>query len=127
MEISLLQTLVGSLIIILIDSIYLNLNKDFYKPIMDPGVELNITAGIICWIIIIIAIQLLVLSRPDVSESNVFIYGAILCFAMYGVYNMTNYATYPHKWNPTIAIGDTAWGSLITGSMAYILLKIGKI
>ena len=127
MEFSLLQTLVGSLIIIFIDSIYLNLNKDFYKPIMDPGVSLNLTAGIICWIIIIIAIQLLVLSRPDIQESNVFVYGAILGFAMYGVYNMTNYATYPHKWTPAIAVGDTAWGSLITGSMAYILFKIGKI
>ena len=127
MEISLLQTLVGSLIIILIDSTYLTINKDFYKPIMEPGVELNIVSGIICWIIIVIAIQLLVLSRPDINDSNVFTYGAILGFAMYGVYNMTNYATYPNRWTPKIDIGDTAWGSLITGSMAYILLKIGKI
>ncbi len=119
-------TLISLLIIIGIDSIYLNLNKDFYKPIMEPGENINLVYGVLAWLTIVISIQLLVLSRPGINLSDTFVYGVLLGFASYGLYNFTNAATYPNKWNNQIIIGDTAWGMLLTGTMSYIMFSLDK-
>jgi uncharacterized membrane protein len=122
-----IRTLIyGYLILLVIDNIYLYLNKNFYDDILDKTQEINVISALISWIVIIISIQLLVLSRNDVDENNVMIYGAYLGFAMYAVYNFTNYATYPNRWNMKIIAGDTAWGTFITGLMSYIMYKIER-
>jgi len=120
-------TFISLLIIILIDGAYLNLNKDFYKPIMEPGQNLNLIYGVLAWLTIVISIQLLVLSRPDINLSNSFVYGALLGFASYALYNFTNASTYPNKWNNQIIIGDTAWGMLLTGSMSWIMFRLNSV
>jgi uncharacterized membrane protein len=120
------NTLIGSIFIITIDMIYLTLNKNFYEPILEPNIQLNYTSAVISWIIIIIAIQLLVLSRKDLIEQDAILYGAFLGFAMYGVYNATNFATYPNKWNTKIAIFDTLWGTFVTSLSSYFLYKINQ-
>lgn len=120
-------TFLGLILIVGIDAVYLNLNKDMYDPIMDPNEKLNIVYGIFCWLSIVIAIQLLVLSRPELSDSNVFINGVFLGFAMYAVYNFTNAATYPSKWTNTVIIGDTAWGMLLTGVISLGMYKIQNL
>jgi uncharacterized membrane protein len=117
-------TFLGLLLTIGVDSIYLTLNKDFYTPILEPGQNLNLVYGILAWLTIVISIQLIVLSRPDINASNVFINGLILGGAMYGLYNFTNASTYPNKWTNTIIIGDTTWGMLLTGSMSWILFNL---
>ncbi len=117
-------TFLGLVLVVGIDAVYLNLNKGMYEPIMDPNDKLNLVYGVLSWLSIVIAIQLLVLSRPDLTNSNVFINGVFLGFAMYAVYNFTNAATYPSKWSNTIIIGDTAWGMLLTGGVALGMYKI---
>jgi uncharacterized membrane protein len=117
-------TFLGLVLVVGIDAVYLNLNKSMYEPIMDPNDKLNLVYGVLSWLSIVIAIQLLVLSRPDLTNSNVFINGVFLGFAMYAVYNFTNAATYPSKWSNTIIIGDTAWGMLLTGGVALGMYKI---
>lgn len=107
--------------ILAIDNTYLYLNKNFYKPIIDPKEELNIPFAILAWIVIIASINLLVLSRPDLTSDLSFVYGAYLGFAMYALWNCTNYSLYPSKWNIIIATGDTLWGTLITGTTAYMM------
>ena len=54
------------------------------------------------------------------------LYGAFLGFAMYGVYNATNFATYPNKWNIKIATIDTLWGTFVTSITSYFLYKINQ-
>jgi uncharacterized membrane protein len=120
-------TFLGLVLIVGIDSVYLNLNKGMYESIMDPNEKINLVYGVLCWLSIIIGIQLLVLSRPDINASNVFINGVFLGFAMYAVYNFTNATTYPSKWTPTIIIVDTAWGMFLTGSVAYGMFKIKEL
>ena len=126
MLVTLKNTLIGSIFIITIDMIYLTLNKNFYEPILEPNIQLNYTSAVISWIIIIIAIQLLVLSRKDLIEQDAILYGAFLGFAMYSVYNATNFATYPNKWNTKIAIFDTLWGTFVTSLSSYFLYKINQ-
>jgi uncharacterized membrane protein len=126
-EMNIKTIIIGYIILLIIDNIYLYLNKNFYEEILDKTQEINIISALISWMVIIISINLLVLSRSDINENNALIYGAYLGFAMYGVYNFTNYATYPNKWNLKIIAGDTAWGTFITSLMSYILYKINKI
>ena len=124
--ITLSNTLFGTIFVIFIDSIYLKLNKKMYEPMLDPSVEINYISAIIAWLIIVLAIQLIVLSRKDLTESNAIYYGAFLGFGMYGLYNATNFATFPNKWNINMAIVDTAWGTFLTSLTTYFLYKINN-
>ncbi len=116
-------TFIGLLIIVAIDSIYLSLNSSFYDSIKGTQ-PINITYALMAWLSIIISIQLLVLSRNDIDESNVFINGMFLGLASYSLYNFTNAAMYPAKWSNKIIVGDTLWGMIITGTMSWTMLKV---
>jgi uncharacterized membrane protein len=124
--ITLLNTLFGIIFIILVDSVYLKLNKKMYEPILDPSVGINFISAIIAWLIIVLTIQLIILSRKDLTESDVITYGAFLGFGMYGLYNATNFATFQNKWNINIAIVDTTWGAFLTSLTTYFLYKINN-
>jgi uncharacterized membrane protein len=97
-----------------------------YEPILDPSVGINYVSAVISWLIIVLTIQLIVLSRKDLTESYAITYGAFLGFGMYGVYNATNYATFQNKWNINMAIVDTAWGTFLTSLTTYFLYKINN-
>jgi uncharacterized membrane protein len=122
-----LLTLIGFILTAAMDSVYLTLNAGMYKPILDPRQKLNLVYGVLAWLTIAVSIRWIVLSRPDVTRSNVFSYGAMLGFAMYALYNFTNASTYPDKWSNTIILGDTAWGTLLTGTVAYAMFRIKKM
>jgi uncharacterized membrane protein len=115
------SNILGLAFILAVDNTYLYLNKNFYKSIIDPNEQINIPFAILSWIVIIAGINLLVLSRPDLTSDSSFVYGAYLGFAMYALYNCTNYATYPSKWNIIVATGDTLWGTLLSGTTAYLM------
>lgn len=115
------KLILGFIFITIIDNIYIRLNKQMYNPIIDPSQTINIKAALLCWLSIIISIDLLVLSRPDINPKNSFIYGAFLGFAMYSVYNMTNFSTYPNKWSIKIASVDTIWGTILSGVTSYMM------
>ena len=124
--INFLLTLIGLGIIIPIDAIYITLNKNFYTQIIDPNEKINWIYAIVTWLIIVISIQLLVLSQPNIDFSKSFINGIFLGFAMYGVYNLTSATIYPSKWTNQIIIGDTLWGMTLTGVVSLILYQINK-
>jgi uncharacterized membrane protein len=88
---------------------------------MDPSGHISIPAAILSWIVIVIGIQFMVLSRDDLDKKNVFFYGALLGFSMYALYNTTSFAIYPDKWTVKIAFVDTLWGSLLCGATAYLM------
>lgn len=115
------QNILGLGFILAVDNTYLYLNKNFYKPIIDPNENMNIVFALLSWIVIITSINLLVLSRPDLNSNMAFVFGVYLGFAMYALWNCTNYALYPSKWNIIIATGDTLWGSFITGLTSYMM------
>lgn len=124
--ITLSNTILGTIFIVLVDSVYLKLNKKMYKSILDPSVGINYISAIISWLIIVITIQLVIFSRTDLTETNAITYGAFLGFGMYGLYNATNFATFQNKWNINMAIVDTAWGTFLTSLTTYFLYKINN-
>jgi len=124
--ITLSNTIFGTIFVILVDSVYLKLNKKMYKSILDPSVGINYVSAVISWLIIVITIQLVIFSRADLTETNTITYGAFLGFGMYGLYNATNFATFQNKWNINMAIIDTAWGTFLTSLTTYFLYKINN-
>lgn len=113
---------IGVVFILVIDNIYLYFAKDtLYKPIIDPKEKINIIPAILCWILIVFFIEVLVMSRQDLTCRDAFMYGALLGMSSYSLYNLTNYALYPSKWSVEITVADTLWGSLLTGVTAYIM------
>jgi uncharacterized membrane protein len=115
------QNILGLGFIIAVDNTYLYLNKNFYKSIIDPNENINVIFALLSWVVIIASINLLVLSRPDINSDLAFVFGAYLGFSMYALWNCTNYALYPSKWNIVVATGDTLWGSMLTGLTAYMM------
>ncbi len=124
--INLFLTLIGSAIIIPVDSIYLTLNKGFYSNIIEPNENINLTYAVLTWILIVLSIQLIILSQSNLDATKAFVNGILLGLAMYGVYNLTSASLYPSKWTNQIIIGDTLWGMTIVGTMSYILFQIQK-
>jgi len=120
-------TFLGLLVITIIDSIYLTLNKDLYDPILNKSNNINFIYAVLTWLLIIISIQTLLLSRNDITQENSFMYGALLGLAMYGVYNFTSAALNDDKWSLKIITTDITWGVFITGSMTYILYKLKEL
>lgn len=116
------QTLLGLLFVAVIDGTYLTLNKQFYRRIMGP--KTSMVYGVLAWLAIVLGVQFIVLSRPGINASNVFFHGAILGAAMYALYNFTNAFMYPDRWTNTIILGDTAWGTLLTGILSWLLLTL---
>ena len=116
-----IKLLLAYVIIVIIDNLYIYFNKSMYEKIIDPTEQINFIYALLTWIVIIISIELLVLSRPDINSNNSFVYGAYLGFAMYALWNTTNFAIYPSKWNNNILIVDTLWGTTLTGTMSYIM------
>lgn len=110
------------IILICIDFIYLHINSEMYKPIIQG--EINKFYALLTWICIIIGIHFLVISRNDIDESKALFYGFILGFVSYSIYNFTNAAIYTKTHGIKIIIIDTIWGSLLTSFISYILYKL---
>lgn len=123
-ELVLLQ-IIGTVIIIAIDLVYLSSQRDFYKPITDlSGGRLRVIPAVMSWFVIVLGIQLFILSRDDVNSwRQAVVKGALLGLIGYGIYNTTNLATI-EKWTVRLAVGDTLWGMILMGGMSGILYSI---
>jgi len=121
--------IIGTILLISIDAIYLKLNSTFYKPILAlNNYKVNYLPAFLSWFLIIASIQYFILLQIHQMPKenivwNVFKNGAVLGFSMYGLYNLVNLATISN-WSWKLLIGDTMWGSFITGFMSILLYFI---
>jgi len=103
--------LVSSILILLYDSIYLHLFKNYFagqvKSIQNSPISLNISAVMLSYLFIIIGINYFVLGY-NMSLSDSFLLGIII----YGVYETTNWAIFK-KWSVLSVIIDTLWGGCL--------------
>lgn len=78
-------------------------------------------AGIV-YILMSLALVIFVLPRlaANTPFSQSFLYGALMGFILYGVYDMTNLATL-RDWSITLCIVDMAWSTFLCGITAVIL------
>ena len=106
-----------SVIMILIDSVYLKLVSSFFnkqvKLIQGTEIKLNIPSTILCYLFLTLGFYYFL-----INKKSTYIDAFLLGLVIYGVYETTNKAILK-KWNWDSVIIDTIWG----GSL-FLLVKI---
>ena len=119
------EILTSAIIMLALDFVYLGSFKNYFqrvfKNIQGKEINLRITGAIICYVIMLIGLNYIIISKKA-SLKDAFFLG----FLVYLVYDSTNYATFT-KWPFKMLMLDSVWGGLLftlTTFGTYKLLKI---
>ncbi len=113
-----IKYIVSAIILVLLDSIYLNAIKDFFgkqvKKVQGSSLKINYTGAILCYIILILGINYFIIYQNK-SILDAFLLGLLI----YGVYETTNYALFS-DWSFTTVMIDSIWGGILFALTTYI-------
>ena len=117
--------LISSILILLIDSVYLNLFSGYFanqvKNVQNSSLKLNLTGAALAYLFIIIIFNYFVIGfKMNLSESF------LLGLSVYGVYEGTTYAIFKN-WSLLSVFIDTIWGGVLFFLTNYIMLLLKKI
>ena len=111
--------IVSGAIMLLLDSIYLGINKSFFEnqimDIQNKPLQFQIGGAILCYIFLIFGLYYFII-RNKKSVFDAFLFGIVI----YGVYETTNYALLKN-WSIFTVIIDTLWGGLLFAFTTYIV------
>ena len=114
--------IVISIIMLILDSIYLKTFSGFFNDVVTKvqgsKIKLNLIGAILCYTMLVFSLNYFIISRKK-PLIDAFILGIVI----YGVYETTNYAIL-EKWSPLAVILDTFWGGLLFTLTTYISYKI---
>ena len=117
-----IKLLITAIIFVVLDSIYLNLIKDYFVKqinlVQGSPIKIDFLAILLCYIFLIFGINYFII-QPNRSIQDAFILGIII----YGVYETTNKALLT-KWSWLTVIMDTLWGGTLFALTTYIIKKI---
>ena len=110
--------LISAILFIAIDTIYLNLMKNYFskqiQSIQGSPIKMRVLGAAICYIFLIIGLNYFII-KPNRSVSDAFLLGIVI----YGVYETTNYALLS-KWSILTVIIDTLWGGILFAITTYL-------
>lgn len=113
-----IKYIVSAIVLVLLDSIYLNLIKDFFgkqiKKVQQKPMKVNLIRAILCYIILVLGINYFIIYQNK-SILDAFLLGLLI----YGVYETTNYALFS-DWSLTAVIIDSIWGGILFALTTYI-------
>jgi uncharacterized membrane protein len=116
------QILVSSIIILILDAIYISIFSSNFdnlvKSIQNEYIKLKLEGAIICYLILIFALNYFILN-PKKNVLDAFLLG----FVIYSVFDSTNYTIF-NKWKGYIVIMDSIWGGVLFSLTTYITYKI---
>ena len=116
------KLLISAILFVVLDSIYLNLIKDYFSKqinlVQKSPIKLDFLAILLCYIFLIFGINYFII-QPNRSIQDAFILGIII----YGVYELTNKALLT-KWSWLTVIMDTLWGGILFALTTYIIKLI---
>jgi uncharacterized membrane protein len=111
--------LVSAIVFITIDSIYLNLMKNYFQrqvqSVQGSAIKINFLGAALCYVFLIMGINYFII-KPRKSVSEAFLLGLVI----YGVYETTNYALLKN-WSLVTVFMDTLWGGLLFAMTTYIV------
>jgi uncharacterized membrane protein len=114
-----IKLLVSAIVFIVLDSIYLNLIKDYFskqiKLVQGTPIQMNLLATLLCYIFLIFGINYFII-QPNRSIQDAFLLGIVI----YGVFETTCKALFS-KWSWTTVIMDTLWGGILFALTTYIV------
>lgn len=114
--------LLPGVILLLIDGIFLYLNRDMFElqiaEVQRVVLEVKYLGVIICYALLIFALYYFIIKdRRSVIDAM------ILGFIIYGVYESTTYALLK-KWKIRTMMIDTLWGGILLGLTTMITYKL---
>ena len=116
------EVIISGIILLALDSIYLNTFGGFFNNLINTiqgsKIKFRLSGAIMCYILIIIGLNYFII-QPHKSVFD----AAILGFIIYGVYETTNY-TIIDKWTASAVIIDTIWGAILFALTTYITYMI---
>ena len=119
------MVLLSAIIVVLLDSIYLNLIKKLFgkqiNDIQKSPLKLNMTATILTYVFIIFGLNYFII-RKRASITDAFLLG----FVIYGIFELTNMALFD-KWYISSVVIDTTWGGILFALTTFLTYKIGNM
>lgn len=113
------QFLILFLIVILIDSIYLNTIKTPFatmiESIQKTDINLRFYSILLCYFLVCTCIYYF-LWKKNATYNEAFLLGLII----YGVFDTTSYALF-RDWDVTLAIIDSLWGGILFSATLYVM------
>jgi uncharacterized membrane protein len=120
-----LYILISALIIIVLDSIYLNLIgahfKRQVKAVQGSPLELNFVGAAACYVFIIFGLNYFILKNKK-SVKDAFLLGLVI----YAVFELTNLALFKN-WYMFSVIIDTLWGGILFALTTGIVYRLQRI
>jgi uncharacterized membrane protein len=114
--------IISSIILIILDVIFLYVNGNTFKNIIlniqGTPLELKIWSAVICYIIITTGLWYFIISKHR-SPLDAFLLGVFVN----GVYETTTYSVLK-KWSPTLMVIDTLWGGILFSVTTIITYKL---
>lgn len=122
MEININKIILSIVILVILDSIYLNLLSSHFKQqileVQHSPLELKIVPAIICYIALVFGLNYFILQRNGSALD-----AALLGLVIYTVYETTNMAIIKN-WNLKSVLIDSIWGGILFGLTTFIINKI---
>ncbi len=118
-----LEYLKFPIILVVIDALWLSrpIHKIQIEKIQKSPVQLDMTAGILFYILAAVAYRRFVLPFA-ITKKDAFKIGATIGLLMYGTFDLTNKAIFKdYEWS--YAIADTLWGGFAMGLASYICFE----
>jgi uncharacterized membrane protein len=116
--------LTSSIILVLLDSVYLKLISGRFteqiKKVQGTKLELDLYSTVLCYLFLVFGLNYFII-RQNKSPTDAFLLG----FVIYGVYELTSKALLT-KWSWSTVVIDTVWGGVLfalTTMLTYYVLK----
>jgi uncharacterized membrane protein len=114
--------IISSIILVILDVIFLYINGNTFKNIIlniqGTPLELKIWSAIMCYIIMTTGLWYFIISKHR-SPLDAFLLGVFVN----GVYETTTYSVLK-KWSPVLMIIDTLWGGILFSVTTIITYKV---
>ena len=113
-----------AILLVAIDSIYLNGIKDYFntqiKSVQGSQIQINFLGAILCYVLLSFGLYYFIVN-PNKSIKDAFLLGIVI----YGVYETTNYTLFKN-WSMKTVFIDTLWGGLLFAMTTYIIRALQK-
>ena len=116
------EIIVSTIVILILDGVYIYLNMDKYKhqiaSVQRVILQFRPEGAFICYFLIVAGLNYFIIQRNR-SLLEAFLLG----FIIYGIYDSTNYATLKN-WDPYLAIMDSLWGGTLFALTTFITYSV---
>ncbi len=118
------QVIISAIIMLLLDSVYLSIFKNFFNSIVNgiqnSKIKFKFLGAILCYILLIFGLNYFIIDQKK-SFLDAFLLGIVI----YGVYETTTYAIFD-KWKLEAVVLDTLWGGILFTLTYFLTLKALK-